>query len=57
MAQLKDLLVAGPSRLIGDTVLSAGATSEGNILPSGDGTLNLGDFTHKWKINGGGTTS
>lgn len=56
MAQLKDLLVAGPSRLIGDTILSAGATSEGSILPSENGTLNLGDSTHKWKINGGGTS-
>lgn len=47
MAQLKDLLVAGPSRLIGDTVLSAGATSEGDIIPSESGK-HLGASGKTW---------
>lgn len=51
MAQLKDLIVNGASRFIGD-IFGANAEFSGNILPTTDNAQYLGDSTHKWKLYG-----
>lgn len=51
MAQLKDLIVNGASRFIGD-IYGGAATLSGNLLPTTNDTQYLGDSTHKWKFVG-----
>ena len=51
MAQLKDLIVNGASRFIGD-IFGTNATLSGNVMPQTDNTQSLGDSTHRWKLYG-----
>lgn len=55
MAQLRELIVNGPSRFVGastfndDVVLNKGATSYADITPGESGTHSLGNSTNRWK--------
>lgn len=55
MAQLRELIVSGPSRFVGastfndDVVLNKGATSYADILPGETSTHSLGNSTYRWK--------
>lgn len=55
MAQLRELIVSGPSRFVGastfndDVVLNKGATSYADIIPGETSTHSLGDATYRWK--------
>lgn len=55
MAQLRELIVNGPSRFVGastfndDVVLNKGATSYADIIPGATGSHNLGNSTYRWK--------
>ena len=51
MAQLKDLIVNGASRFIGD-IFGTNATFSGDVKPETDNTQYLGDSTHRWKFVG-----
>lgn len=56
MAQLKDLIVNGASRFIGD-IFGTNATFSGDVMPETDNVQSLGDSTHRWKIYGAITGS
>lgn len=51
MAQLKDLIVNGASRFIGD-IFGNNATLNGDLMPTSNNTQSLGDSTHQWKLYG-----
>lgn len=54
MAQLRELIVSGPSRFVGastfndDVVLNKGATSYADIIPGETSTHSLGNSTYRW---------
>ena len=62
MAQLKDLLITGASRFIGD-IYGTNGTFTGDILPGKDNTYNIGSVLFHWKniyattFNGNATSS